>query len=402
VASQSSRLRWDLSVAAIVFVFVAGGCASGPGTGSTVGQTSPLATGLTSPAGAASAHWTFDDSGPTPTGMLPLGPTAGLNEPPGPCQPGIPILIAQPKLYEALAADQELGDQQVAGVGEVVNYDWGGHRPVAADSLRVTVPSRVWTLRLAEPLMRLVIATSDGVCFAQWRVTARPLAGYDGAQDTGSGWYLLSQGSAQTDAAVVEGLPRGEWVVHVHLVYSPSDTGLAYSSESYVGVIVGDQPALVDPEVPAPDPAVDCTGQSLTLDRQVDAELIVGGETGSTAGVRGTASTGHGGRDLPATMPAPSVQVKAGRQITVRTVDGTCGNDWSGFAFMPVPDALDGPFTPESGLPTNDGADPTASTPQLVGAINGLAPAPGEWLLTVMFWFGGPDATTYYWRISVS
>jgi len=34
--------------------------------------------------------------------------------------------------------------------------------------------------------------------------------------------------------------------------------------------------------------------------------------------------------------------------------------------------------------------------------MNGLAPAPGEWLMVVSFWFGGPEAETYYWRISVS
>ena len=153
-------------------------------------------------------------------------------------------MIAQPKLYEALAADQALGDQQTAGVGEVVTYEWGGHRPVAADSPRVTVPSLAWTLRSHLARTRMTLATSDGVCFAQWRVTARPLDGYDGAQDPGAGWYLLGQGSAQTDATVVQGVPQGEWILHVHLGYAAADSALPYTSESYVRVIVGDQPAL--------------------------------------------------------------------------------------------------------------------------------------------------------------
>jgi hypothetical protein len=393
------RLRWrprECGLVAIIVAMVAAGCVGASGT-------SPGAvTTATRTEATPNSAWTIDETGPTPPGMPPLGPTAGLNQPPRPCQPSVPIVIAQPKMYEALAANWALGDQQQAGVGEVVTYDWGAHRPVAADSLRVTVPSLAWTLRSRVAHMRLVVATSDGVCFAQWRVAARPLAGYDGAQDAGSGWYLLGQGSAPTDATVVQGLPVGEWIVHVHLGYAAVDSSLSYSSESYVRIIVGDQLAITDPQAPAPDPAANCSGQSLAPGRNADAELTVQGVTGPTAGMHGTVSTGHGGAALPAAMPDPPIHMRSGSKLTVRTADGTCGNDWSGLAFLAVPDALGGPSAPESGLPTNDGADRAASTTQLIGAMNGLAPAPGEWLLTVTFWFGGPDAATYYWRISVS
>lgn len=381
---------------ATLVAIVAAGCVGGSGASSTG------VTVATHPGATPTSAWTIDETGPTPAGMLPLGPTTSLNQPPEPCQPGVPIVITQPKLYEALAADQALGDQQTAGVGEVVVYDWAGHRPVAADSLRVTVPSLAWTLRSHLARTRLVLATSDGVCFAQWRVTARPLAGYDGAQDPGSRWYLLGQGSAQADATVVQGLPQGEWIVHVHLGYAAVGSALPYTSESYVRVIVGDQLALTDPQAPAPDPAANCTGQSLAPGRVADAELTVQGVSGSIAGVLGTVPTSHGGADLPAAMPDPPIQLRSGSKVTVRPADGTCGNDWSGFAFRPVPDSLGGPIAPESGLPTSDGAARAASTPQLVGAVDGLAPAAGEWLMTVTFWFGGPEAATYYWRISVS
>ena len=50
----------------------------------------------------------------------------------------------------------------------------------------------------------------------------------------------------------------------------------------------------------------------------------------------------------------------------------------------------------------NDGSDPNVDTPQLVGAVSGLAPAHGEWLIGIMFWFGGPDAVQYFWRVSVT
>lgn len=394
----------------MVIMLAVAGCqgnsCSAPGAGSATGS----ATGSTLPPGSSAATsaeaiptpaWTIA-AGPTPAGMLPLGPTTSNNQPPKPCTPGIPIGISSPILYEALPADQFGADPPQAGVGEIVNYDWGGHKPLAAASLGVTVPALAGTLRPRAPLMRMVLATSDGVCFAQWRVTARPLLDFDGAQDSNSGWIPLGEGSAQTDATVVAGLPEGDWIVHIHLAFAPVGTTPSHASESYARVVVGDRLTVQPPVVPAPDPAADCAGKSLQPGRNPDIELMVPGMHSTSMGVHGTVSTGHGGSLLPAEMPDTLIPTQPGSTITLRTQDGSCGKDWSGYTFLPVPDALAGPYAEGSRLPTNNGTGPNASAQQLVGAMMGLAPAPGEWLLAVTFWFGGPEAATYYWRITVT
>ena len=421
--SETGRRR--LGLAAVVIMLMAAGCsekscssptgdssysgtlsssvASGSmASGSMAAVSSAEASAATSTVASPKAAWTIVAAGPTPLGMLPLGPTARNNQPPVPCTPGIPIGISRPVVYEALSADQLLADPRPSGVGEIVNYDWGGHRPVTADSLHITVPGLSWTLRPRAALMRMVVATSDGVCFAQWRVTARPLANYDGAQESGSSWALLGKGSVQTDATVIEGLPEGDWILHVHLAFAPIGATPTHSSESYARVVVGEKLAVQPPTVPAPDPEDGCAGQALQSGLNPDVELVLAGMHASAMGIHGTVSSGYGGALLPAEMPDPPIPTHPGTKITIRTEDGTCGNDSGGFMSMPVPDALAGPYAEDSGLPTNDGADPTASTPQMVRSMVGMAPAPGEWLLTVTFWFGGPALVTYYWRISVT
>jgi hypothetical protein len=352
--------------------------------------------------GSASASLTLNSGDPAPDGMLPLGPTKSANQPPAPCVPGVPdgAGVTAPGMYEALPADVLRADPQPGGVGEVVNYDWGGHRPVAADTLRVTVPNLLGTLRPRAARMRLVIAISTGTCFASWRATARQLQDYDGSQDVG-GWALLGEGQAQTDATVIEGLPDGDWIVHVHLAFEAAGAGVRYSSESYVRVLVGGEVAVPARPVPAPDPAAKCPAQALTAGRPApDVALTVSGEAGSTKSSLGTVST-KGSAGEPDKLPVDVVSMKPGSPFTIRTVNGSCGNDWSGLFFLAVPDSSDGPVAPLSGLPTNNGADPAAVTPPLVGAMNGLAPAQGEWLIGAMFWFGGPEATQYFWRVSV-
>jgi hypothetical protein len=349
--------------------------------------------------GPPAAPATIDLSSPTTEGMLPLGPTKSANQPPAPCSPGIPGVSA-PVLGEALPLEVLRIDPQPVGVGEVVNYDWGGHRPVGADTLRVTVPNLLWTLRPRAARSRLVIATSNGMCFASWRATARPLQGYDGSQDTG-GWALLGEGQAQTDATVIEGLPEGDWIVHVHLAYGGPAATTTYSSDSYIRVLVGGNVAVPAPSVPAPDPAAKCSGQALTAGRPApEVALTVAGEAGSTKSSLGTVST-KGSAGEPDKLPVEVVSMKPGSLFTIRTVAGSCGNDWSGLFFFAAPDSSSGPIAPLSGLPTNNGTDPFAVTPQLVGAINGLAPAQGEWLIGAMFWFGGPEVPQYFWRVSV-
>lgn len=352
--------------------------------------------------GSPAAPATIDLSSPTTGDMLPLGPTRSANQPPAPCVAGIPdgAGVIAPEMYEALPADLLQAQTLPAGVGETVNYDWGGHRPVSADTLRVTVPNLGWTLRPQAARMRLVIATSNGICFASWRATARPLQGYDGSQET-VGWVLLGEGQALTDATVIEGLPEGDWIVHVHLAFEAADASVKHSSESYLRVLVGGEVAVPAPRVPAPDPAANCSGQELTAGRPApDVALTVAGEAGSTKSSLGTVST-KGSAGEPDKLPVDVVTMKAGSLFTIQTVDGSCGNAWGGPFFLAVPDSSEGPVAPLSGLPTNTGADPAAVTPQLVGAINGLAPAQGEWFIGALFWFGGPEAPQYFWRVSV-
>jgi hypothetical protein len=348
-----------------------------------------------SPAAPGSASVTL-----APDGMLPLGPTRSLNQPPAPCGPGIPGGVQAPGVYPADVVTYYQAQTVGGAAGEVVNYNWGGHRPLAADSLHVRIPDLSNALRVGRAGMRLVVATSDGTCFASWGVTARSVTGYDGSQDPGS-WEMLGDGAAAADAVVVGALPEGDWIVHIHLAYTATKEAGTYTSESYLRVVVGGRVAIPAVSVPAPDPAVDCTGQTLKAGRPApDVALTVSDSSGSTGGGIGTVST-RGSAGEPDSLPVNVVSMKAGSLFTIRTVNGLCGNDWGGLYFFSVPDALSGPIASLSGLPNNNGAGINATTPPLVGAINGLAPPPGEWLVGAMFWFGGPDAIQYFWRVSV-
>jgi hypothetical protein len=336
-----------------------------------------------------------------PDGMLPLGPTRSLNQPPAPCGPGIPGGVQAPGVYPADVVTYYQAQMGGGAAGEVVNYDWGGHRPLAADSLHVRIPDLSNALRVGRAGMRLVVGTSDGVCFASWGVTARSVTGYDGSQDPGS-WELLGDGAAAADAVVVGALPEGDWIVHIHLAYTATKETGTYTSESYARVVVGGRVEIPAVSVPAPDPAVDCTGKSLQAGHVPQVALTVDGAATSAGGVLGIVSTTQSGPDSPPSLPTEVVSMKAGELFTIRTTDGSCGNDWGGLYFFPVPDSLGGPIGGSSGLPSNHGGPPNPATIPLVGAIRGAAPAQGAWLLGAVFWFGGPNAVTYYWRISVS
>jgi hypothetical protein len=377
---KAAPLQFAAVLMVVAMVAGCGGQASG----------SPSAPGGSS----RSPAWVLDSSAPLPDGMLPLGPTESNNQPPAPCTPGVPDYLNFPSMYDAAVASNQY-DPQPAAVGETVNYDWGGHRPVSANSLRVTVPQLGWTLRSRAPRMRMVVALSSGWCFAAWRVTARPLDRYDGAQDDGS-WALLGEGATETDATVVEGLPAGDWIVHIHLAYAEPNATPTHSIESYARVVVGDRLAVPAPQVAAP---AGCSGQAPAPGSVPDVLLAVDGATGTTKGLIDKAQVGQVGK--PGSLPTEMVHMKAGVRFTIRTADGTCGNDWSGLFFLPVPDDPAGPFASISGLPTDNGTDPLASTPQPISGMAGLAPAAGEWLVGAMFEFDQTGAVIYYWHVSV-
>ena len=359
--------------------------------------TSSVATARASNSSAPTAS-VLDTGGPIPEGMLPLGPTTSLNQPPAACAPGVPPGVDAPHVYEAVPLDSNQAQMAPAAGAEVVDYNWGGHRPLAADRLRVTVPDLRGALNLNVALMRLVVATSDGTCFGEWRVAARSVGGYDGSQDAGD-WIPLGDGTAAADAVVVAGLPDGDWIVHIHLEYVAGGSASTYSLESYVRVVVGGRVDLAAAIVPAPDPVADCTGKSLQQGRVPDVALTVDAAAGKP-GVLGTITTGASA-GVPSAIPAGVVSIGSGELFTVRPTDGSCGNDWSGLYFLPVPDTLAGPIANLSGLPSNNGGPQNATTPPLIGAIRGMAPAPGEWLVGVILFFGGSDPPCYYWRISV-
>jgi hypothetical protein len=308
--------------------------------------------------------------------------------------------IVAPHLYDAVTAEVARADPRPSGISEVVDYGWDGHQPAGAGSLGVTVPGPYWTLNSRAPGMRIVVDASTTGCFGAWRVSARPTAGFDGSQDPGD-WTLLGEGNAvePTPAVVVGGLPEGDWMVHIYLDQNVGEL-IARWSDSYARVVVGGRAAVAPPQVPAPSPAADCAGQALASGRAVPAvALSVAGPPGME--VLGTPST-HGVAGEVDTFPTDVVAMEAGSVFTVRPTNGTCGNNWSGLFFMAAPDAPVTPLAPLAGLPSNDGSDPNVDTPQLVGAVSGLAPAHGEWLIGIMFWFGGPDAVQYFWRVSVT
>lgn len=362
----------------------------------------PRVTGSASPSvgvSTASAPAALGSGGPTPAAMLPLGPTKSLNQPPASCGPGIPGGIGAPELYEAVPLDYSQAQSGLypAAMAEVVDYSWGGHLPLAAGKLHVTVPDRRSALQLDVARMRLVVASNG--CFASWRATARSVNGYDGAQDAGT-WASLGEGAAEADAVVVGGLPEGDWIVHVHLAYSIAGAAATYSSESYARVVVGGHFALAAASVPAPSPAASCAGSSPPPGHTPPVALTVDAAPSSTAGTLGTITVGNSAGE-PSAIPGDVVSMTAGAPFTVRTTDGSCGTDWSGLFFFAAPDALPGPVAGLSSLPSNNGGPPDAATPPLIGAIRGWAPAPGEWIVGAILFFGGSNAVDYYWRISV-
>jgi hypothetical protein len=368
------------------------------------GSRPPRSVGPATASGSPSYAPTFGWTGPTPTGMLPLGPTDTLDEPGSKhCASdgvkGIAGAIAGgAELYQALPADVLRANPLPAALSEVVNYDWGGRRPAAGDELRVTIPDLRGAIELP-PGMRIVITSR---CATAWHASVRTVEGYDGSQDTGD-WVLLGQGEVAAPAIVVPGLPAGDWLVHVHLSFDAPGTPPTHWVDSYARLVVGGHPAVARAVVPSPDPAAGCSGAKLKDGLVPSVAMTVAGNPVSIAAVPGTVSTkGETGR--PDVLPTATVTMNAGSIFTIRTVDGSCGNDWAGLYFIAAPDRLDGPDDPiaaMSGLPHNNGADPNAATMPLVGAISGIAPAPGEWLVGAMFWFGGPDAVEYFWRISV-
>ena len=335
-----------------------------------------------------------------PDGMLPLGPTRSLNQPPSPCSPGIPGSVGGAAVYPADVVTYYQAQTSGGAGSEVVNYDWGGHRPLAADGLHVTIPDPDRALRVGRSGMRLVVATSDGVCFSGWGVTARSVQGYDGTQDPGS-WDPLGAGTAAADAVVVGGLAEGDWIVHIHLAYSSDKQPGTYSSDSYIRVIVGgSQAAIPAASVPPPDPVVKCEAPSVPSGSRPAVALTTDGAPApvSVEGVPGTVPTGYGGFDLPAGLPAHVVDMAVGDLFTIRTEDGSCATGWS-LWFSPAPDSLAAPVAGGTGLAFNNGVPDNADAQAVAGAARVRAPSAGEWLVALTF---GTDGATYYWRISVS
>jgi hypothetical protein len=329
--------------------------------------------------------------------MLPLGTARDYNQPYQPCLPALlpTIPIGGPTVSQAFEMDDLQAQQEPAAVGELVNYNWRGHQPLDAESLRVTVPPTRATLRTS-PGVRLMVDGGGGACIAEWRVSARELDGFDGGQESGNAWRELGSGKGQGDAVVVGGLTAGEWILHIHLMFGPDGSAERDSTDSYARVLAGSgSPRSVD--VPAPVLVAACSDKLTTRTTAPSMVLTMDG-TVWTPGLLGVA---HGsGKTVPDKMPSPVVAITAGSLIRVRTADGSCGNDWSGAMFSPVPYDLAAAFG-GAGLEYNDGTDPNAPTLQPLGGLTALAPAPGEWLFSVVFFFGNATAATYYWRISV-
>jgi hypothetical protein len=329
--------------------------------------------------------------------MLPLGTASNYNRPYQPCSPSLlPAIPMQgPSVSEAFEMDDLQAQTGQAAPSEIVSYDIGGHKPLAAGSLHVTVPPARATLRTS-PDVRLFVDGGGGACIAEWRVSALELSGFDGQQESDSTWRELGAGSGQGDAVVVGGVPAGEWILHIHLAFGPAGTPALDTIEAYARV-VADVATASGPEVPRPDLVAAC-GDSITSGA-VLPDMVLG--TDGTAWTPGELGVAHGsGNTAPDKMPEPVVAVSAGSLIRVRTADGSCGNNWGGAMFSPVPDDLAAAIA-GSGLEYNDGAPsgPALKTP--VGGLNAIAPAAGEWLFSVVFAFGDARVATYYWRISV-
>ena len=315
-----------------------------------------------------------------PDGMLPIGPTRSLNQPPSPCSPGIPGGVGAAGLYPADVFTYSQAQSGSGSSSELVNYDWGGHRPVAADGLHVTIPDPSRALRVGRAGMRLVVATSDGVCFAGWRVTARPVQGYDGAQDPGT-WDLLGDGTAGPSG---RGRRAGRGRLdrpRPPLLRRPQgrgrERGSAYQRDLHP------RPGRRRRGRPCRNGAAAFSGgrlRSPIAQRRPRADGCPDRRRQRPAGgVAGLVSTEQGTAGSPPVQPTDVVSLNAGERFTIRTTDGSCGNDWSGLFFLPVPDGPDGPSAGLSSLPSNHGGPDNPVTIPLVGAISGVAPAPGDW-----------------------
>jgi hypothetical protein len=327
--------------------------------------------------------------------MLPLGTAHDFNQPYQPCSPALlpAIPLQGPGVSQAFQMDDLQAQAEPGAPSEIVSYNVGGHKPLDADWLHVTVPPARTTLRTS-PGIRLFVDGGGGACIAEWRISARELAGFDGQQESGTTWHELGAGKGQGDAVVVGGVSAGEWIIHIHLAFGPDSAAKRDTTDSYARVVAGgSSPRGVD--VPRPVLVSPC-GDTLTpLTTTPDMVLSTDGVAWTSGEVaRGTNHTG------PGKMPEPVVPVAAGSLIRVRSADGSCGNDWGGAIFSVVPHDLAAAFG-GAGLDYNNGSDPNSPTPPPVGGLNAIAPAAGEWLFSVVFFFGDSGVGTYYWRISV-
>ncbi len=341
---------------------------------------------------------TIDLGGPVPEGALPLGAVqvdlggstdcsfAGYDA-------YAPI---QPAIYNAVLG-AGFREANLAGpvTAAILKYEWPGYgTTLASDSAGVTTPDVAKAFRPIAARIRLLI-DSPGNCYDAWTVTARSTLGYDGAQDDG-GWTLLGDGRDYTDQAVVSGLPDGDWMIHIHLEYDKG--GTANWTDSYARVIVGGKVLVPAVVVPAPNPAADCSGQTLTSDSHAPAMSLTVAGAGGSASVTATADDGKLDRG-PSAMPGQVVTLGEGSAFTIRTKDGSCGEHLNGLFFFATPADSLPRYGPSNDLPYNDGSNGQATV--LVDSVAGIAPARGQWIIGVAFSFGGPNPVQYFWRVSV-
>jgi hypothetical protein len=332
--------------------------------------------------------------------QLPLGTARGYGQPYQPCTPGLlPVPLTQgPTLSQAFdsgdSSPAEAAQLEPAAPSEMVTYSWHGQEPLAGATNEVTVPPAGAALHTSAGV-RLYV-TLGGVCIAEWRVSAHPLAGFDGQQESGDSWVELGSGSGPGDAVVVGGVYAGEWIVHIHLVFGTVGTTERDTTDSYALVITtaGRQPA----RVPPPDLVAPCGDGIANLDQAPEMDLSTDGVSWTAGELGARSESGDTTLDKP---PVPVISVAAGSLIRVRTADGSCGNDWGGAMFAPVPVDLGSVFA-GAGLDDNNGGPPDALTPPVVGGLNAVAPARGEWLFSILFYFGASAVANYYWRLSAS
>jgi hypothetical protein len=330
--------------------------------------------------------------------QLPLGTARGYGQPYERCSPG---LLAAPltqgpfvsQAFDPGDPPSQTAQTESAAPSEMVTYNWHGQEPAGGATNGVTVPPPGAALHTS-PGVRLYVSLG-GNCIAEWRVSAAQLDGFGGQQESSDSWAELGSGSGQGDAVVVGGVSTGEWIVHIHLAFGPPDSTERDTTDSYALVMTtaGPQPAAV----PSPDLVAPCGKSISNVGRAPEMDLSMDGASW-TAGKLGVESESDG--TTLDELPAPVLAVAAGSLIRVRTADGSCGNDWGGAMFAPVPVALNSVFA-GAGLEDNNGSPPEAQTPPAVGGLNAIAPAPGEWLFSVLFFFGNSTVANYYWRLSV-